>query len=635
MPLILHIALPVPLRHHFDYLADREYPAHLLQPGMRVLVPFGKQRRSVGILIGTSISTDIAGHRLKRIIKILDTVPLFGPEHLKLLRWASEYYHHPFGDLVFSTLPRPLKLEKKASLQDLDLWHPSEEGRQIDIGLLKRSNKQQAILGLLKKTDAGLTDEELNRHFEDWRSPIKSLLEKGLVEKSVSVRRPVLYKNVSTAIVFNKAQTRAFELMRPELSTNQRFLLDGITGSGKTEIYLEAIKHAIAAGKQALILVPEIGLTPHFIAHFRERIQSHMVVLHSGLSDSDRLQAWLEAREGIAAVVLGTRSAIWTPLKSPGLFIVDEEHDPSYKQQEGFRYSARDIAVLRANNARVPVILGSATPSLESLHNIQQGKFKRVALSERAANAALPTFQIVDVRAQKLTGALSDTLITAIKTVLDRNQQALLFLNRRGYSPVLMCHHCGWIDKCSRCNVPFTYHKHRNRLICHHCGSQGAPAANCRECGETDLIQIGHGTERLTETLKEKFPAARILRIDRDSTRRKGSMEGFVETIKAGEADILVGTQMLAKGHHFPGITLVGIIDADRGLYSADFRAGERMAQLITQVSGRAGRARDPGVVMIQTHFPEHPFFTALINHDYHTFARVLLEERKSTNLPP
>ena len=360
-----------------------------------------------------------------------------------------------------------------------------------------------------------------------------------------------------------------------------------------------------------------------------------MVVLHSGLSDGERLAGWLQARDGTASIILGTRSAIWTPLKNPGLFIVDEEHDSSYKQQEGFRYSARDIAIVRANNAKVPVILGSATPSLETLQNVDLGKFERIVIDKRAENALLPEFRIVDIRGQKSGGALSDSLVVAMRKVLSDNKQVLLYLNRRGYAPVLMCDQCGWVGKCVRCEVPFTVHRMKNLLTCHHCGSQQAIPPSCPECADSGLIHIGHGTERLVESVQQSFPEARILRIDRDSTRRKGSMERYLHSIRNGDVDILIGTQMLAKGHHLPGITLVGIIDADRGLYSADFRASEKMAQTLIQVSGRAGRANDPGTVIIQTHFPEHPFLNALIRRDYHTFARMLLEERKAACLPP
>ncbi|MEX2352799.1 MAG: primosomal protein N', partial [Gammaproteobacteria bacterium] len=481
----------------------------------------------------------------------------------------------------------------------------------------------------------GLPEPELNTLYDSWRPSMQSLQDKGLVEKIIKDPVQAITTQPTVDITLAGEQQSAVETILAGLASSQAYLLDGITGSGKTEIYLEVIKHVVRQQKQALILVPEIGLTPHFIARIRDRIGAHLVVLHSGLSDAERLQAWLQARDGTAQIILGTRSAVWTPLKAPGLFVVDEEHDPSYKQQESFRYSARDIAILRSSNARVPVILGSATPSLESLHNADLDKFKRIILTERAENAISPQCQIIDMRNQKSATALSDTLANAIKSVLADNRQVLLFLNKRGYSPVLMCSHCNLVNTCSRCNLPMTYHKGRHRVICHHCGSQRTPEDICPDCGESEMIRIGHGTERLSESLAELFPTATILRIDRDSTRRKGSMETFVDRINSGEADILIGTQMLAKGHHFPDVTLVGIIDADRGLYSADFRASERMAQLITQVSGRAGRAAHPGTVMIQTRFPDHPLLTTLLNHDYSTFARLLMQERKSANLPP
>jgi len=632
---VLHVALPVPMRRHFDYLTGKDAAGSSLQPGMRVLVPFGKSKQKTGILIGTSATSEVASHKLKRITKIIDQQPLFNPEHLKLLRWASDYYHYPLGELIFSTLPGPLRIGKPAELEGVTVWRLTDKIHGKDPVLPSQARKQQALFNLLQQSENGLSEPELKNCFENWRTPLNSLLEKGFVEKHTSLDLSSVARQPPVTVRLNAEQAGVFDIINSGLSSANRFLLDGITGSGKTEIYLETINHVVQQGKQALVLVPEIGLTPHFISRIRERTNARLVVLHSGLTDNERLQSWMEAREGIAGVVLGTRSAVWTPLKNPGVFIVDEEHDASYKQQESFRYSARDIAILRSSYANVPVILGSATPSLESLHNVDIDKFKRLVLTERVEKAILPTYQVIDMRQQKSASILSEPLIKAIIEVLDKDKQVLLFLNRRGYSPVLMCHHCGWVNTCPRCNIPITYHKLRNRQICHHCGSQAMPSDTCPECSEPELMHIGYGTERLTETLTGLFPSATILRIDRDSTRRKGSMQSFVDQINSGEADILVGTQMLAKGHHFPDITLVGIIDADRGLYSADFRASERMAQIITQVSGRAGRAKDPGVVMIQTHFPAHPMLVTLLQHDYHTFARLLLAERRSVKLPP
>lgn len=630
---VLQVVLPVPVRHHFDYLPVSGIAMNDLVPGMRVQVPFGRNKYSVGLITGIASTSALDYKRLKRAEKVLDEQPLLDEGHLKLLKWASDYYQYPLGEVIFSSLPVMLKTGKKAAPPELTRWRLQTGANPS--GLSSRSKKQHHLLALLQAHPDGLVAEQLDELMEGWRTPMSALIDKVLVTRIQTPLVPALPVTAPETVQLNDVQQRAFDTISAGLFANRRFLLDGITGSGKTEIYLEIIRRVIASGKQALILVPEIGLTPQLIARFRQRLQAHMVVLHSGLSDGERMSAWLQARDGTASIILGTRSAVWTPLHNPGVFIVDEEHDSSYKQQEGFRYSARDIAIVRANNAKVPVILGSATPSLETLHNVDLGKTERIILDKRAEQALLPEFRIVDIRGQKAGGALSGSLIAAIHKVVSENKQVLLYLNRRGYAPVLMCDPCGWVGKCLRCEVPFTVHKSQGKLTCHHCGSQQAIPDSCPVCAEKDLIHVGHGTERLVESVQQSFPTARILRIDRDSTRRKGSMERYLQSIRNGEVDILIGTQMLAKGHHLPGITLVGIIDADRGLYSADFRASEKMAQTIIQVSGRAGRANDPGTVMIQTHFPEHPFLNALIRRDYHTFTRILLQERTSAVLPP
>ncbi|MGK0297064.1 MAG: primosomal protein N' (replication factor Y), partial [Gammaproteobacteria bacterium] len=633
--LILHISLPVPVRHHFDYIADNSSTKNQSKTGVRVLVPFGKNNQKVGIITGFSNTSDVNPKKLKPIIKIIDNEPLFDAEHIKLLRWASNYYHYPLGELIFATLPALLRKGKKAEHQLKQIWQLTEKGGQFDINILSRAVKQRAILNFIRQQAVGCAADLFDQEFSSWRVPLKSLVDKDLVQTLSIFADKDKSSADKTIIKLNDEQSNALSIINNGLNTDHRYLLDGITGSGKTEVYLEAIKKVIANGKQALVLVPEIGLTPHFISRFQQRIPSQLVVIHSGLSDGERLHAWLKARDGVAQVVLGTRSAVWTPLINAGLIIVDEEHDQSYKQQDSLRYSARDIAILRASLCKIPIILGSATPSLETLHNVEIKKITRITLVRRAENAIPPKFRIIDMRGQQITGALSGALINSISDVLSQKKQVLLFQNRRGYSPVLMCHQCNWINLCSRCDIPLTYHKIGNKLICHHCGNHGRPSITCNECHAEDMIQIGHGTERLYETLSECFPSARILRIDRDSTRRKGSMQDYFEQINSGSVDILVGTQILAKGHHFPKVTLVGIIDADRGLFSNDFRAGEKMAQLIVQVSGRSGRATDPGLVMIQTHYPDHPFLSTLVHNDYNHFASLQMQERKITNLPP
>ena len=632
-PVILRVALPVPLRRHFDYLpADGNAG---LRPGVRLQVPFGRGGQKTGILVGISASSDVPAARLKRIGRVLDEEPLLSEGEFALLHWASRYYHYPLGEVIFQALPTALRQGRAAAKKAPSLWLLSEAGRDLDAGEPRRAPRQRQLLELLRQHPQGLVPEDLAAQCANWQGPMQALLDKGLVTRRETGPPAAALPEAAATMDLNDEQRAAVEAVAQSIGTPGRFLLDGITGSGKTEVYIELIRRVTARGRQALVLVPEIGLTPQFIRRLRESLDSHMVVLHSGLSQGQRLQGWLDARDGSAAVVLGTRSAVWTPLKQPGLVIVDEEHDPSYKQQESFRYSARDVAIMRASLAGVPVVLGSATPSMESLCNAVTGKYTHLTLTRRAGDARPPATRIVDLRNRVMHGALSDILVNAISTELAGAGQVLLFLNRRGFSPVLMCHHCGWTATCPRCNVPLTFHKQHHRLLCHHCGSRSETMNVCGECAMSELIQVGYGTERLSETLAGLFPSARILRIDRDSTRRKGTMEQMVEEIHAGDADILVGTQMLAKGHHFPDLTLVGVVDADRGLFSADFRASERMAQQIVQVSGRAGRGSRSGTVLIQTHYPEHPLLRTLVNEDYGAFARALLEERRLTNLPP
>ena len=433
----------------------------------------------------------------------------------------------------------------------------------------------------------------------------------------------------------NPQQVQAINAITASTDAHSTHVLQGITGSGKTEVYIEAVRRVTEQGRQALILVPEIGLTTQFIERLKQRLPVNILVQHSALSDTQRLRNWLAARNGEASVIIGTRSAVWTPLKAPGLYVVDEEHDPSYKQDSGFRYSARDIAVVRGKFDGVPVALGSATPSLETLKNIKGRKYLPQVLPARTAGAKPPEIRFIDLRKQPVSGALSKTLLNEIALTLEHNNQALLFLNRRGYAPVILCHACGWYAECTRCSTKMTFHKDKNCLVCHHCDARRNLPALCPDCEQPELVEVGHGTQRLDQTLAAHFPDARILRIDRDSTRRKGSMEKMLRAITTGDADLLIGTQMLAKGHHFPRLTLVGIVDADAGLLSADFRASERMAQLMVQVSGRAGREQRAGVVYIQTHFPEHPLLQTLVHRNYGEFADLLLKERRQAQLPP
>ena len=633
-PVILRLALPVPLRRSFEYLAPPGL-AHAPKPGTRIHVPFGKSRWRIGILLGTSTQSEFPSGRLKTAGEIIDDEPLFSADHFRLLLWASEYYQHPVGEVLFGALPGALRTGKAAQIRKDRIWRLTGAGlRQAGTGS-RLGPRQAALLRLLQHSGKGIPADELRSRHEVNRATIKSLQARGWVESAPMPMEADFPQPAPGQMELNTAQARAAQQIAAELGRYRPFLLEGVTGSGKTEVYLKLINKVIGNGGQALVLVPEIGLTPQLVERIRARTGARIALMHSSLSESERLVSWLQARTGQAGVVLGTRSAVWAPLRNPGIFIIDEEHDPSYKQQDGFRYSARDVAIMRARDAGVPIVLGSATPSLESLYNVRSGKYTGLRLPHRAGDALPPEIRIVDLRHQRLDGAISLPLIDAIARELAARHQVMIFLNRRGYSPVIMCHACGWTANCERCNVPLTWHKRANLFLCHHCALQSRLPPRCPACGAEELLEVGHGTERLAETLTKRFPEARVLRIDRDSTRRKGAMARMVESIATGDADILIGTQMLAKGHDFPNLTLVGIVDADRGLYSVDFRAGERMAQLFTQVSGRAGRAEHRGTVMIQTHHPHHPLLRSLIEHGYPGFADAALRERRDAQLPP
>ena len=570
----LQVALPVPLRRCYEYKIDERFEHVEFLPGVRVDVPFGRRKNQIGIALKVLKQTSLEPAKLKSINHIIDNEPLFSPEHLQLLDWASDYYQHPIGEALFSAIP----------------------------GLLRRGK----------------------------------LIEKGFVARAeTGLAGQAEHKIENNGFELNERQINAVNSITSNPDIHCVYALQGITGSGKTEVYIEAVKHVINRNKQALILVPEIGLTTQFIDRLKQRLPVDIRIQHSGLTEKERLQNWLAARDGEAAVVIGARSAIWTPLKSPGIYIVDEEHDLSYKQETGFRYSAKDIAVVRGKFDNAPVVLGSATPSLETIKNIRSGKYSGLNLPLRASGMQPPEIQVINLQNEPVSGAISRPLLDAISDALKKNNQVLLFLNRRGYAPVILCHGCGWYAECRRCSVKMTFHKEKNRLICHHCDARQALPMKCPDCDKAELVEVGHGTQRLDQTLSGHFPNARILRIDRDSTRRKGSMEKMLREITTGDADILIGTQMLAKGHHFPKLTLVGIIDADGGLLSVDFRASERMAQLIVQVSGRAGREHKPGTVFIQTHFPAHPLLQTLLRRGYEDFAKLLLAERKNAQLPP
>ena len=567
---LLQVAVPVPLRRYFHYLPPEDKDWESLRPGMRVRVPFG-QRELIGIFMGFVAESEVPIDKLKPIISILDDNPLISEDILEICCWASDYYHHPIGEVLAHSLP-----------------------------VLLRKGKGRSIL----------------------RSE-----QKVAIEQTMSLEHQPL--------VLNSAQQLAVSAIQSALHTFQVFLLDGVTGSGKTEVYLQVIAQVLKNQKQVLVLVPEIGLTPQTIQRFRERFSVPVLAVHSSLSEKERLLAWHQAHLGHAKILIGTRSAIFSSFPHLGLIIVDEEHDLSFKQQDSFRYHARDMAIMRAYFKKIPIVLGSATPALETLHKAQQGKFRHLLLPHRAGAAQLPQFSMLDIRNKQVEEGLSQHLLDEIRQHLQRGEQVMLFLNRRGFAPVLMCHACGWMAVCKRCDMRMTYHKQTQRLHCHHCDLQVRIFSHCNACGSAGLQPIGLGTERLEQALQKNFPEYSIARIDRDSTQRKGSMEVLLNAIQAGEHPILIGTQMLAKGHHFPNVTLVTVIDADGGLFSGDFRALERMGQLLLQVAGRAGRVEKAGKVIIQTHHPDHPLLYQLFHGSYQQFATTVLQERATTALPP
>ena len=624
----------MPLRRHYDYVIGENFRQVEFLPGTRVSVPFGRRKDQVGMVLGVVDQSPLQPDQLKSVSKVIDYEPLFSPRHFELLCWAANYYHYPVGEVLFSTLPGLLRKGKSVERGYDEIFRVSAEGRKTDPG--NNAPAQIALLRILRTCPGGLTRQELRTKQTQYAKPLKALLEKGLVRRLIAgVAGPVAAETEDRGFALNQRQIQAINSITAKTDAHHTHVLQGITGSGKTEVYIEAVRRVVEQNRQALILVPEIGLTTQFIDRLKRRLPVDIRVQHSALNETERLRNWLAARNGEAAVIIGTRSAVWTPLKSPGIYVVDEEHDPSYKQESGFRYSAKDIAIVRGKLDNVPVVLGSATPSLETLKNIRSRKYGEQHLPTRASGAKSPETRFINLRNEPVSGAVSKTLLDEIAITLEKNNQVLLFLNRRGYAPVILCHSCGWYAECGHCSVKMTYHKDKNRLICHHCDARRVLPARCPNCDEAELIEVGHGTQRLDQTLTEHFPDARILRIDRDSTRRKGSMERMIKEITTGKADILIGTQMLAKGHHFPRLTLVGIIDADAGLLSTDFRASERLAQLIVQVSGRAGREDRPGVVFIQTHFPEHPLLQTLVAQGYDQFAGLLLAERKKAQLPP
>lgn len=632
--IILNVAVPSPLHTLFDYLPPANCP-NPPTPGVRVKVPFGRVEL-VGVIVSTSATSEVPEAKLRLALDILDAEPVLSAELMKLARFAYQYYLHAPGEVFANVLPVALRKGRAAKPVQIFDWKITEEGAQaLESEALKRAPKQKTLLAHLAAHPNGLGSEALREFMATAATTLRDLDKKKLVQRIGMSNLDGAQTSTASGPKLSDEQQIAVDAVTDSLDQFGSFLLDGVTGSGKTEVYLHCAQAVLNAGRQVLVLVPEIGLTPQLLERFVSRLGVPLAIMHSGLTDLQRLHAWLAARSGEARVVIGTRSAVYAPLPEAGMIIIDEEHDLSFKQHDGLRYHARDLAVVRAREAGIPIILGSATPSMECLQNVRSDRFKHLLLTRRAGAAKPPRLELLDVRNQTMEDGLSAPLVSRIKKHLHAGGQVLLFLNRRGFAPTLICHECGWIGKCARCDANMTLHLRRQRLICHHCAAEQPVRKQCPDCGSLDLRPLGQGTERLENVLSSQFPEYKIARVDRDTTRRKGSLEALLKEVHSGEAQILIGTQMLAKGHHFPEVTLVAIVDTDQGLFSADFRSGERMAQVILQVAGRAGRAEKPGTVLIQTHHPDHPLLQMLVNQGYPAVAESTLAERYDACLPP
>jgi primosomal protein N' (replication factor Y) (superfamily II helicase) len=634
---IVRVGLDVPLDKLFDYRCDDAREADI---GARVLVPFGK-RNAVGVILDVADSSTLVPARIKPVTRILREAPGFSAHDIELMRFAAEYYHHPLGAIAISALPAGLRRVRKQPAATLMHYGVTEIGATVALdSLSKRALTLRRLLALFQSEQA-LTQDAIRACAPTALSVLKQLLRLGYVALREGSLRSVLPLGPKVAQAPMQGppptpdQAAAVAALCADLTAFKPHLLLGVTGSGKTEVYLRMIDAVLAQGRQALLLVPEISLTPQLEATVRGRFpQTTVVSLHSGLNETERLNHWIAAQSGDARIVLGTRLAVFAPLPALGLIIVDEEHDTSFKQNDGFRYSARDLAVVRARQRGVPIVLGSATPALETWHNATSGRYALARLPNRINNT-MPRIHCVPTRDVRLQDGLAPALIAAIKTRLERKEQVLIFINRRGYAPVLMCHDCGWLSGCHRCSAKLVLHLNDRQLHCHHCGYQSPAPLSCPDCGNADLSPVGQGTQRVEAALAAHFPTARILRIDRDSTRNKGTWAGMRTRIEAREVDILVGTQILAKGHDFANLSMVGVINADSLLYSTDFRAPERLYALLSQVAGRAGRGATAGDVLIQTEFPTHPLYEALKAQDYARYADELLKERRATGFPP
>lgn len=625
---LLRCAVPIPVRGYLDYLPVKGSDT-LPVTGSRILVPLGS-RQLVGIVCDILGATDISPDKLKRAKVYLDETALIDPHVLRLLEWTTDYYQHPPGEtLVLGLSPRERRGEPPADVTEAG-FDLTLRGQGLSEAALGRAPRQQALIAALRsgpKTRAELRASGFNP------DNFRALTTRALIEP-VHILRDKNW-DWRPPLTANSQQNAAIKAISGSLGQFTCHLLEGVTGSGKTEVYLQAIASALARQEQTLVLIPEIGLTPQLLQRFNERFDAPIVTLHSGLGNAERDRNWQAARTGQAAIIIGTRSAVFAPMRTPGLIIVDEEHDISLNQQDGLRYSARDVAVKRAQLSGCPIVLGSATPSLESMANATNARYQWHRLTQRAGGAHPPTKRLIDIRGLALRAGLSPQLETKMTEVLSRGEQVLLFLNRRGFAPTLLCHDCGWIAECQNCDARQTLHKKPPRVQCHHCGQQSPLPKHCPECHGDRLVASGLGTEQTEQALRKDFSEFPVYRVDSDSMSGRHAMATFTQTVEQAGPCIMLGTQLLAKGHHFPKVTCVGVLDADSLLMSPDFRGEERLAQLLTQVGGRAGRAQKPGEVIIQTRHPEHPIMTAVLEKDWPSLSAQLLSSREAQGLPP
>ncbi len=631
-PTCLKIALPLPVYSHFDYLPPVNTDIAAAPPGTRLEVPFGR-RRLTGIVMQHGPCELADPSRLKPACRALDATPAVPAATLQLINWAARYYQHPPGDALFTLLPPAFRTTRELRIATPPRWQATP---LPEPDLLRRSPRQAALHDWLLDNGPAGSRETSAAGFAD--SLLRALRDRDLVRECATAEpgQPPLHPDVQLRSELTAEQASVLAEFRGQEPGYRVGLLQGVTGSGKTEVYLQIIAQVLAAGRQAILLVPEISLTPQTLQRVRSAFGADRVAeLHSGLGEGDRLRAWLGMRDGSRQVLVGARSAILTPMCNPGLIIVDEEHDASFKQQEGFRYSARDLAVKRGQTENIPVLLGSATPSLESLLNARDGRYQLLRLASRAHGRPAPAIELLDIRQQALQAGMSEALRVRVRSHLQADGQVLLFQNRRGFAPVLVCDNCGYSAECAQCDMRMTVHLQARQLRCHHCDRQVPLPQSCPSCQHAALTMLGAGTQRISAHLEACFPEYPVIRVDRDSVRSARQHSDVSARIRGGGAAILVGTQMLAKGHDFPNLTLVAMLDADCGLLSSDFRGLERTGQLIIQVAGRTGRADRHGEVILQTRQPEHPALQVLARQGYEAFARIALDQRQSAALPP